>query len=277
MSTSKRTESKWQARIERQIAQCLERIDRMTDPELAETMRYALSSGGKRIRPVLMYLAADAFGVPPEAVDAYALGLELIHNYSLVHDDMPEMDNDVERRGKPTVHAKFGAGKALLCGDALLNYAYETMAEDGGRADLILMIARAAGIGGMIGGQSLDVADRLCTEEAIFEMYRKKTGALISVAVALPAKIAGIAAERVMPIADAAGLIFQLVDDCLDFQDGRDIAAGKVTFATRFGYEAAAAEIRRLDEEMSRSFSAVSVAEDSDFAVFLKDLTHRII
>lgn len=194
---------------------------------VCDAMAYACEAGGKRLRPVLLCAFAALAGGDVAAAMPYACAIEMIHSYSLVHDDMPCMDNSPLRRGKPSVHAKFGEDMALLCGDALLNRAFETVlsADTAVAADRRLrasfVLARAAGIRGMIGGQTIDLENEGKAIELplLEELHRKKTGALITAACEMGAILGGgdeslVAAAR--EYGKSVGLCFQLVDDILD-------------------------------------------------------------
>jgi farnesyl diphosphate synthase len=227
---------------------------------LGEAMRYAVLDGGKRLRPLLVLAAAEAVGAPTQANTAAmraACAVELIHAYSLVHDDMPCMDNDVLRRGKPTVHVRFGEAQALLAGDALQALAFELLTPDDGsvsavvQARLCALLARAAGHGGMAGGQAIDLASvgvRL-DEQRLREMHRLKTGALLQGSVAMGAACAdagGEAVDALQRYGSALGLAFQVVDDVLDVTAdsatlgktaGKDAAHDKPTYVSLMGLE----------------------------------------
>ena len=234
------------------------------DPEapagLGQAMRYAVLDGGKRLRPLLVLAAAQAVGgaqadAGPAALRA-ACAIELIHAYSLVHDDMPCMDNDVLRRGKPTVHVQFGQAQALLAGDALQALAFELITPPDGsvpapvQAALAGLLARAAGYQGMAGGQAIDLASvgLALTEAQLRQMHRLKTGALLLCSVQMGAVCAGQPDARVMNaltnFGEALGLAFQVVDDILDVTSdsatlgktaGKDVAADKPTYVALMG------------------------------------------
>jgi farnesyl diphosphate synthase len=228
---------------------------------LGEAMRYAVLDGGKRLRPLLTLAAARAVsGAPvlPAALRS-ACAVELIHAYSLVHDDMPCMDNDVLRRGKPTVHVAYGEAQALLAGDALQALAFELLTpEDGSvapavQAQLCAALARAAGHHGMAGGQAIDLAHVgvAMSEAALRDMHRRKTGAMLEVSVHMGAFTAGGDGPTLACLqrhAQAIGLAFQVVDDVLDVTTdtavlgktaGKDAAANKPTYVTLMGLEGA--------------------------------------
>ncbi|MFW5780630.1 MAG: polyprenyl synthetase family protein [Bacillota bacterium] len=190
--------------------------------ELYETMEYAVFSGGKRIRPALMWLSAEFLGIKWEKVKDFAVALELIHSYSLIHDDLPCMDDDDFRRGKPSCHKKYGEALAVLAGDALLNLAYETilksLKEDNKLYISAVYLSKCAGPEGMIGGQAEDILMKDVSEERILSIYRKKTSGLIKAAVVVPCYL-----HKNDPVfkdldlyGEKLGLIFQLTDDILD-------------------------------------------------------------
>ena len=189
---------------------------------LHSAMEYALFPGGKRVRPYLTYIVAQFVGIDIEIVKPLAIAIELIHSYSLIHDDMPCMDNDDYRRGKLSCHKAFGEGIALLAGDALLNLAYEVLfdavVENSDLAQSASIIAKCAGAEGMIGGQAIEFSEAVLDEGLVTELCKKKTGALINAAVMAPAVLS---ADRdkfnaLSAYANALGLAFQLCDDLLD-------------------------------------------------------------
>ena len=225
---------------------------------LGEAMRYAVLDGGKRLRPLLVLAACEAVGGNPEAALRAACAVELIHAYSLVHDDMPCMDNDVLRRGKPTVHVRFGEAQALLAGDALQALAFELLTpEDSAmpadmQARLCRMLAQAAGCQGMAGGQAIDLASvgQPISSAQLHEMHRLKTGALLQASVMMGAACGLPGGAAQLALADygaAIGLAFQVVDDVLDVvadsatlgkTAGKDAAQDKPTFVSLMGLRA---------------------------------------
>jgi farnesyl diphosphate synthase len=225
---------------------------------LGEAMRYAVLDGGKRLRPLLVLAACEAVGGNPEAALRAACAVELIHAYSLVHDDMPCMDNDVLRRGKPTVHVRFGEAQALLAGDALQALAFELLTpEDSAmpadmQARLCRMLAQAAGCQGMAGGQAIDLASvgQPISSAQLHEMHRLKTGALLQASVMMGAACGMPGGAAQLALADygaAIGLAFQVVDDVLDVvadsatlgkTAGKDAAQDKPTFVSLMGLRA---------------------------------------
>ena len=219
---------------------------------LASAMRYATLGGGKRIRALLVYAAAEMLGAQAERADSAAAAVELVHSYSLVHDDLPCMDDDSMRRGKPTCHVAFGEAGALLAGDALQALAFEVLARAPieRAAEACATLAQGAGVGGMAGGQAIDLAavGRALSRSKLETMHKMKTGALIRASVRLGALCAAEADETAMAALDSyaanAGLAFQVVDDVLDVSAssttlgktaGKDEAQGKPTYVALLG------------------------------------------
>jgi len=227
-------------------------------------MRYAVLGGGKRLRPLLVYAAAHAFGESGPSLDGSACAVELIHAYSLVHDDLPAMDDDALRRGRPTCHIVFGEAMAILAGDALQALAFEILSNDDGDAAIAIqkqrVLGRACGAEGMAGGQALDLAavGQTLTLAELEHMHACKTGALIRASVRLGALTAGADTAMLNLLdryADALGLAFQVRDDILDVEGdaavigktaGKDAAADKPTFPSIIGLEASRARLREL-------------------------------
>ena len=222
---------------------------------LLAAMRHGVLNGGKRLRPFLVLASAALFSADGEAALRTAAALECVHCYSLIHDDLPAMDDDDLRRGQPTVHRAFDEAAAILAGDALLTLAFDILADEATslpadrRAALVLALARAAGLGGMAGGQMLDLdaARNVPDEAGIIMLQAMKTGALIRFACEAGAIVAGAAAddrERLAEFGSAIGLAFQLADDLLDLTadagtlgkaTGKDAAAGKATLVALHG------------------------------------------
>ena len=262
--------SDWTAQIQQRTEVALAGVlpDAAVAPQrLHEAMRYAVLGGGKRVRPLLVHAAGALAGAAAEDLDRIACAVELIHAYSLVHDDLPCMDDDVLRRGKPTVHVEFDEATALLAGDALQTLAFQVLAERPLGADpanqlaMLNQLAVASGSRGMAGGQAIDLAavgKRLGREELEF-MHIHKTGALIRAAVLLGARAGGTLAadelERLDHYAKVVGLLFQVVDDLLDAEAdtatlgktaGKDADNDKPTYVSLLGL----VDARRLAEEM---------------------------
>lgn len=265
-----------QARIESVLARELPSQE-VAPTRLHEAMRYAVLGGGKRIRPLLAYAGGEATGAPMVALDRVAAAVELIHVYSLVHDDLPCMDNDVLRRGKPTVHVRFDEATALLVGDSLQSLAFGVLA-DGAVAEpstqvaMLARLATAAGSRGMAGGQAVDLESlgkNLSLPELEF-MHVHKTGALIRASVLLGAQCGESLAEGPMKALDhfakCIGLAFQVVDDVLDATAstatlgktaGKDADANKPTYVTVLGVEGAKAFAAELLEDALASLAAL--------------------
>ena len=255
-----------QARMERALARLLPAVH-VAPARLHEAMRYAALGGGKRVRPLLAFAAGEVTGAPPERLEVAATSVELIHAYSLVHDDLPCMDDDVLRRGKPTVHVEYDEATALLVGDALQTLAFQMLAEhrlaDDAREQLemVKLLAAAAGSRGMAGGQSIDLAatGKSLTLPELEFMHIHKTGALIRAAVLIGAACGQSLDARVRAALDryakAVGLAFQVVDDVLDAEAstatlgktaGKDAKQGKPTYVSAIGV----ARSRQLAEEL---------------------------
>jgi geranylgeranyl pyrophosphate synthase len=242
----------------------LDRLLAADGSRLLEAMRYAVLGGGKRFRPLVLLAAGEAFGASRPALLPFACAVELIHNYSLVHDDLPAMDNDDLRRGRPSCHKAFGEGLALLAGDGLLSLAFEALARaphPQGQAErkdrALLEIAAAAGVGGMIKGQWLDISLRRedAEADAFIDMIGKKTGALIQASAKAGAVLAGAPAPGLAAIGEygaALGLAFQLRDDLADA--GRSGSPSGLDAVAVFGREGARA---RLGEYVADALAAL--------------------
>ena len=232
---------------------------------LGPAMRYGVLDGGKRLRPLLVLAAAQAVQGQDEAAMRAAVAVELIHAYSLVHDDMPCMDNDVLRRGKPTVHVQFGQAQAMLAGDAMQALAFEVLTPERGvdplvQARLCALLARAAGHAGMAGGQAIDLASvgKPLDEATLRDMHRRKTGALLQASVLLGAACGPWDARAFQALSDfgaAIGLAFQVVDDVLDVTQasevlgktaGKDLEQNKPTYVQLMGLQRARDYAREL-------------------------------
>ncbi|PLX38606.1 MAG: geranylgeranyl pyrophosphate synthase [Hyphomicrobiales bacterium] len=249
--------------------------ERTRPARLLDAMRYASLGGGKRLRPFLVIETARLLGHTGEGAERAASALELVHCYSLVHDDLPDMDDDDMRRGQPTVHRKYDPATAILAGDALLTYAFDVLADPatdadaGVRAELVLTLARTSGLGGMAGGQMLDLAaeNRSLSEAEIAELQAMKTGALIKASVAFGAILARADASLRRDLdryATAIGLAFQLADDLLDVEShadavgkatGKDAERGKATLVGLLGLEASRRKLRDLVAEAEAALS----------------------
>lgn len=272
---------------------------------LGEVMRYAVQGGGKRLRPLLALAACEAVEGAPQAALRAACAVELIHAYSLVHDDMPCMDNDVLRRGKPTVHVRFGQAQALLAGDALQALAFEILTPEPSaaasadmpaamQAALCRLLARAAGADGMAGGQAIDLASvgLPLTEPELRAMHRRKTGALLLASVRMGAACAAhplpaAALQALDAYGQALGLAFQVVDDVLDVTAdsallgktaGKDAAAGKPTYVSLLGLEAArqlAADLLAQAENALNALQASGLAHTQPLHALARQVVQR--
>lgn len=259
--------------------------------QLIEAMHYGALNGGKRLRPYLVMQATRLFGGSDEAALQVGCALECLHSYSLVHDDLPAMDDDDLRRGKPTVHKKYDEATAILAGDGLLTYAFDIVASpetplpDAAKVALVLELSRAAGIGGMAGGQMLDLAaDKDQPDEAgIVMLQAMKTGALLRFACEAGAIIAGRTAEdrdRLRRFGEIIGRAFQVADDLLDITSdaatlgkatGKDAAKGKATLVGHRGTDWARTELDRLVEEANALLSPYGAEAEP-----LKEAAHFI-
>ncbi|TXH68365.1 MAG: geranyl transferase [Thiothrix sp.] len=234
---------------------------------LHEAMRYSVLNGGKRIRPLLVYATGEALGIAPDVLDTPAAAIELIHVYSLIHDDLPAMDDDVLRRGKPTCHCAFDEATAILAGDALQALAFQLIAQAhesisaDQRLRMLQQLSIAAGSRGMVGGQAIDLAavGKELTELELEQMHIHKTGALIRSSVLLAAYTAPALPEKQLNQLDhyakCLGLAFQVQDDILDIESdtqtlgktrGADAAAGKPTYPSIIGMSAAKRKLNEL-------------------------------
>ena len=253
----------------RAVEQALEQwVPAETPAGLGIAMRYAVLDGGKRLRPLLALAACQAVGGSREAAMRAAVAVELIHAYSLVHDDMPCMDDDAMRRGKPTVHVQYGEARAMLAGDAMQALAFEVLTPDDGvapalQARLVALLARAAGHQGMAGGQAIDLASvgKPLDEAALRDMHSRKTGALLQASVLMGAACGTPSAQAWQGLSrygSAIGLAFQVVDDILDVTQasttlgktaGKDMDNNKPTYVSVLGLDAARqhAEALRLE------------------------------
>jgi len=270
-------QSQYRERVEAVLEQRLPGAD-LKPLRLHQAMRYAVLGAGKRIRPLLVYATGHAIGLAPASLDAPAAAVELLHAYSLVHDDLPAMDDDDLRRGRPTTHRAFDEATAILAGDALQVLAFEILSEDPlpsaeplSRNDMIRLLARASGTQGMAGGQAMDLdsTGKRLTPSEVEDMHARKTGALIqaSVMIACAAQPALPAAKRdaLERYGGAIGLSFQIVDDLLDVVGdpavtgkaaGADALRGKPTYPAVAGVEAARARATELAERGIASLAA---------------------
>jgi farnesyl diphosphate synthase len=277
------------------VESALERWVPMAAPAgLGEAMRYGVLDGGKRLRPLLVLAACDAAAGNRAAALRAAVAVELIHAYSLIHDDMPCMDNDVLRRGKPTVHVQFGQAQAMLAGDAMQALAFEVLTPapaDGGdvppqlQARLAGLLARAAGHEGMAGGQAIDLASigRPLSEAALRDMHRRKTGALLQASVLMGAACGELPARAWTALSGygaAIGLAFQIVDDILDVTQasatlgktaGKDTIHNKPTYVSVLGLDGARLQAETLRERAHQALAGSGLAQHA-YLSLLADL-----
>jgi geranylgeranyl diphosphate synthase type II len=267
--------------------------DAFPEPKIGKAMRYSLESGGKRIRPIILLAFCELCGGNADEALPFALALEYIHTYSLIHDDLPCMDNSDLRRGRPSNHKVFGETAAVLAGDGLLNFAFESMlgnAPSSIPAELRLraagVIAAAAGVGGMIGGQAIDtIGEAPKTLETLERMDLLKTGALIRAAGEAGCILAGASKEQIeaaVLYCESIGLAFQIKDDLLDIKGSSealgkptmaDQDSGKVTYASLLGAGGCEREIKRLTDKAKQ---ALDIFENADFLFKLsEDLSKR--
>ena len=263
---------RWAQRVEAALSHALPSVS-LPPQRLHAAMRHAVLGGGKRIRPLLVYATGAVFGTDERWLDAPAAAVELIHGYSLVHDDLPAMDDDAVRRGRPTVHVAFDEATAILAGDALQSLAFEVLAEAPVASELrvawLRSLSIAAGVAGMCGGQALDVdaTGKTQTLADLERMHRLKTGALIRASVRMGAMGGSIDDETLKLLdtfADALGLAFQVRDDILDVESsseqlgktaGKDAAQDKSTYPALMGMEGAKAKLKELDMVMHDSLA----------------------
>jgi len=265
------TMADFNAWMREQLVQVEAALDRWVPGEapagLGAAMRYGVLDGGKRLRPLLVLAACEAVDGDADAAMRAAVAVELIHAYSLVHDDMPCMDNDVLRRGKPTVHVQFGEASAMLAGDAMQALAFEVLTPEAGmapalQARLCALLARSAGHAGMAGGQAIDLAStgKPLDETTLRDMHRRKTGALLQASVLMGAATGPCNPQTWAALSaygNALGLAFQVVDDILDVTQasdklgktaGKDLDANKPTYVTVLGLDEARRQARTLHE-----------------------------
>lgn len=261
-----------------------------------EAMNYSVRAGGKRLRPILMEETYHMFGGSSAVIESFMAAIEMIHTYSLVHDDLPAMDNDEYRRGKKTTHAVYGEAMGILAGDALLNLAYETAAKAFGMevadtrvARAFAVLAKKAGVYGMVGGQVVDVEseksdDCPITREKLDFIYRLKTGALIESSMMIGAILAGASSDevsRVEQVAAKLGLAFQIQDDVLDVTStlevlgkpvGSDEKNNKATYVTFEGLDKAVSDVERISKEAEEQLDDLGYDD-----AFLKELFEYLI
>jgi len=267
----------WQSRIESALNARLP-ANHLSPERLHEAMRYSVLGGGKRVRPALVYATAATLELNANHVDGVACAVEMIHAYSLIHDDLPAMDDDDLRRGQPTCHKAYDEATAILAGDALQVLAFEVLATDASlpsdptiRVNLIRLLAQASGTFGMAGGQALDLAaqGRLIDVAGVTQIHQRKTGALISASVMMTAACdSALSMQRHSALEDYArcvGLAFQIQDDLLDIEGdpallgkptGADQAHNKPTYPQVVGITQAHADVRRLHAQALNALEA---------------------
>ena len=272
------TLTSYQLRNNQQLNQWLEQLPHQEQP-LIQAMKYGLLLGGKRVRPFLVYITGQMLGCKPEDLDTPASAIECIHAYSLIHDDLPAMDDDDLRRGQPTCHIKFDEATAILTGDALQTLAFTILAEgelnpnaENQRIKMVQALAQASGAGGMCLGQALDLGaeNRRVSLADLEEIHRNKTGALINCAVKLGALAAGEKGLEVLPhlerYSKAIGLAFQVQDDILDIisdtetlgkPQGSDQELNKSTYPSLLGLEGAMEKAHTLLQEALQALEAI--------------------
>lgn len=260
-----------------------------------EAMNYSVKAGGKRLRPMLMWETYKMFGGRSKVIEPFMAAIEMIHTYSLVHDDLPAMDNDEYRRGKKTTHAQYGEAMGILAGDGLLNYAFETAAEAFALEPGNVLVGKAlsvlackAGIRGMLGGQCVDVKSegKPVTEETLRFIYHLKTGALLESSMMIGAILAGATGSEQMKVEQAAGelgLAFQIQDDILDVTSttedlgkpvGSDEKNHKTTWVTLFGVDRAKQDVEELSKHSVALMEAL-VVKNEFLTRLMLELVHR--
>jgi len=274
--------AEYKQRTEQQLEQLL--AGDSLDPILQQAMHYSLLNGGKRVRPTLVYLVNQLLDGKPEHADPAACALEAIHSYSLVHDDLPAMDDDELRRGKPTCHIKFDHATAILAGDALQTLAFELISEPDYelpatiKLKMVHKLAIAAGDKGMVVGQSFDVRHegQMLTLDQLQQMHRHKTGALLSVAIELGALSANCEdsqqLQALRQYGEAIGLAFQVKDDILDIEgdtetlgkpQGSDVAANKPTYPALLGLDGAKQKLEQLRQDAHQALNGFGPRADA--------------
>jgi farnesyl diphosphate synthase len=285
--------SRWVHERQEDVERALERWVPDDSPAgLGSVMRYAVLDGGKRLRPLLVMAAAEAVHGDTASALRAAVAVELIHAYSLVHDDMPCMDNDILRRGKPTVHVKYGEAQAMLAGDAMQALAFDVLTPDAGMSPelmshLVRLLARASGHAGMAGGQAIDLASVGCQldESSLRDMHRRKTGVLLQASVMMGAACGAVpprAADALSEYGAAVGLAFQVVDDVLDVTQasevlgktaGKDVDQNKPTFVSLLGL----AEAQRYAHVLRDQAHAALARSGLGQAAYLACLADKIV
>ena len=272
--------ARWTARVEAKLQHSLP-VASQSPERLHAAMRHAVLGGGKRMRPLLVYAAGALFDADETTLDAPAAAVELVHAYSLVHDDLPAMDDDDLRRGQPTVHIAFDEATAILAGDALQTLAFDLLAHADAdaalRLDWLQALSRASGVAGMCGGQALDIdaTGTLQSLAALQRMHALKTGALIRAAVRMGAAAGRASSDELQHLDDfaaALGLAFQVRDDILDIEAsseqlgktaGKDVAQAKSTYPALLGMHGAMAKLEELTGEMQTALAVFGPRSDA--------------
>jgi len=296
------------SKLKAYLTVCQERVERALDARLPaenilpqtlhQAMRYSVLNGGKRTRPLLTYATGQALGLPENVLDAPACAVEFIHVYSLIHDDLPAMDNDDLRRGKPTCHKAYDEATAILAGDALQALAFEVLANDPGitvdataRLKMITALTRASGSQGMVGGQAIDLGSvgRKLTLPELENMHIHKTGALIRASVNLAAlskpDLDTCVAKKLDHYAKCIGLSFQVKDDILDIEadtatlgktQGKDIDNDKPTYPALLGMAGAKQKAQELHEQAIESLTGFGSEADllRELSLYIIERTH---
>jgi len=279
----------YRRRVDAKLDEVLRKTDEVP-ARLLDAMRYSVLGGGKRVRPLLVYASGELGGHPEDALDPIAAAVELIHAYSLVHDDLPAMDDDDLRRGQPTTHKKFDEATAILAGDALQALAFEVLARDPhltahpqAQVNILAWLARAAGPAGMVGGQTLDMAaeGKRVDERGLERIHRGKTGALIRAAIMMPSELGTFGAREranLDTFASEIGLVFQIRDDLLEVEHDTatlgksaksDTANDKSTYPSILGLDGAK---RRATETHDRAVTALrSLGDRANALLWLSD------
>ena len=268
-------------------------LDQLTDSKVKEAMSYSLMAGGKRIRPNLLYEVLKGYGKNESDGDAYAAAIEMIHTYSLIHDDLPAMDNDDLRRGRPTCHKQFDEATAILAGDGLLTFAFETCANADTPAEIrvkcIAMLASLAGADGMVHGQDLDMTESAQSDwDYLKQVHTYKTGCLLSVPMMIGACLSGQSEEIIEKwhqIGNAIGLAFQIQDDILDVQltaeqfgkSNSDERNDKVTSVTLLGMEKAEAMMNDLYTQAEQSIAQMPEFDGTQLISMVEQIRSRRI
>jgi farnesyl diphosphate synthase len=279
----------YRRRVDQKLAAVLA-TDHEVPERLLAAMRYSVLGGGKRVRPLLVYASGELAGADEETLDALAASVELVHAYSLVHDDLPAMDDDDLRRGRPTTHRQFDEATAILAGDALQALAFEVLASDRSLAakpqaqvQILAWLARATGPAGMVGGQALDMAaeGQRLDERGLERIHRGKTGALIRASIMMPSELGSLSAEQRANLdvfANDIGLVFQIRDDLLEVEQdtatlgkraGSDASNHKSTYPSTLGIEGAR---QRAAETQQRAVTALkSLGQSGDGLLWLSE------